>query len=303
MTKKTKVILFNLLLASSFFLTHLASAQNIEDFLQKYTSENGSGYMQPMVYALGGNLNSGFIHSAKIPEKRLRVSIGLTAMTAIIKDKYKTFSATTDGDFRPVSTVDAPTIFGSTEGSSIENEDGTVYNFPGGLGMRSLPLAVPQISVGGLFGTEVSLRYFASDLSDDIGDLNLLGLGIRHNVNQYIDILPLDVAIAFYWQNVKLENLLEAKTHLIALQGSKKFGPLTIYGGPGYEGSSLDISYTYRSGDVDEIIDIELKKSTSLRFTAGVALNLGPVYLHSDYNLGKSNTLAVGLGFDIGSKK
>ncbi|MEN7548781.1 DUF6588 family protein [Rapidithrix thailandica] len=302
MIKKSLRILFSLLVISGF-LSYRASAQKIEDFLQRYTSENGSGYMQPMVYTLGGNLNSGFIHSAKIPKKGLRVSIGLTAMSAMIKDKHKTFSATTDGDFRPVSTIDAPTIFGSPKGASIENEDGTVYNFPGGLGMNSMPLAVPQLSVGGIFGTEVSLRYFAQDLSDDLGNLKLLGLGLRHSVSQYFEALPLDVALAYYWQNVELDNLLEAKTNLIALQASKKFGPLTIYGGPGFETSSLDISYTYKSGDAEEVIDIELKKSSSLRFTAGAALKFGPFYLHSDYNLGKSNTLAVGLGFDIGTNK
>jgi len=41
-------------------------AQNIEDMISKYTSDNGKGYVQPLADAFGANLNSGFYHHAKV---------------------------------------------------------------------------------------------------------------------------------------------------------------------------------------------------------------------------------------------
>ncbi len=285
--------------------TQLGSrAQEVEDLLAKYTSENGTGYMQPFANAFGANLNSGFFHNAYIPKKGFRMQIGLVTTLALIKDEDKVFSATTDDFFTPQTTIEAPTIFGSTEGVSVEGDGGTVYNFPGGLSVDMLPLAVPQATLGGLFGTEVLVRFFAADLGEDVGKLDLLGLGARHSIDQYLpDNFPVSIAVAYYWQKLSLENFVENETSFIAAQASFRKGPLIIYGGPGYESSNMVISYTFESGDVSEEIVLDLESNNSLRFTAGLALQLGPLYINTDYNVGNQNILAAGLGFTFGKNK
>ncbi len=298
--------LFKLLVGSLLTLSISTSlqAQEIEDFLAKYTSENGSGYMQPFANAFGANLNSGFFHNAYIPKQGFRLQLGLVTTMALIKDEDKVFSATTDDFFTPEQTVTAPTIFGSTEGVSVNGEGGTVYNFPGGLSVDLLPLAVPQVTVGGLFGTEVLVRFFAADIGEDVGQLNLLGLGIRHSIDQYLpETFPVSLAVAYYWQTLSLENFVDNNTSFIAAQVSYRKGPLILYGGPGYESSSMEIEYTFESGDSTEDIVLDLDSNNSLRFTAGLALQLGPLYINTDYNIGNQNILSAGLGFTFGKNK
>lgn len=279
-------------------------AQDVEDLLAKYTSENGNGYMQPFADAFGANLNSGFFHNAYIPKKGFRLQLGLVTTLALIKDEDKVFEATTDDFFTPQTTVQAPTIFGSTQGVSVEGEGGTVYNFPGGLSVDMLPLAVPQATLGGLFGTEVLVRFFAADLGEDVGNLDLLGLGIRHSIDQYLpNNFPVSLAVAYYWQRLSLENFVSSNTSFIAAQASFRKGPLIIYGGPGYELSNMDINYTFQAGDVEEEIELNLESDNALRFTAGFALQFGPVYLNTDYNIGNQNILSAGLGFTFGKNK
>lgn len=279
-------------------------AQEIEDFLAKYTSENGTGYMQPFANAFGANLNSGFMHNAYIPKNGFRLQFGLVTMSALIKDEDKTFTATTDDFFSPQTSEVVPTVFGSTESISIPGDGGTVYNFPGGLSVDMLPLAVPQLTLGSIRGTEVLVRFFAADISDEVGNLNLLGLGIRHSIDQYLpESFPVSLAVAYYWQTLSLENFVDSKTSYIGVQASFRKGPLILYGGPGYESSNMDISYTFEAGDSSEQINLELESNNSLRFTAGVALQFGPLYINTDYNLGNQNILSAGLGLTFGKNK
>lgn len=299
-----KLILYSFLCLSFFLGTFSLQAQEIEDFLAKYTSENSKSYMQPFANALGANLNSGFFHNAYIPKKGFRLQLGVVTTMALIKDEDKTFEATTDDFFTPQQTVQAPTIFGNTQAVRVDGSGGTIYNFPGGLSVDMLPLAVPQATLGGLFGTEVLVRFFATDLGDDLGNIDLLGLGIRHNIDQYFpNGLPISIAVAYYWQSLTLDNFTDNKTSFIAAQTSYRKGPLIIYGGIGYESSTMDIAYTFNSGDLSEEISLDLESNNSLRATAGLALQLGPFYLNTDYNIGNQNVFSAGLGFTFGKNK
>ncbi|MEM1137528.1 MAG: DUF6588 family protein [Bacteroidota bacterium] len=279
-------------------------AQDIEDFVAKYTSENGEGYMQPFANAFGANLNSGLFSNAYIPENGFRLQVGLVAMTTIVKDRDRTFTATTDDFFTPQTSIEASTVFGSTEGVSVEGDGGTVYNFPGGLSVDMLPLAVPQVTLGAIKGTELLVRFFASDIGEDVGQLNLLGLGIRHSIDQYLpEAFPVSLAVGYYWQKLTLEDFVDSKNSFISAQASFRKGPLILYGGPGYELSSLEVTYTFESGDNSEDIQLDLDSDNSLRFTAGVGLQLGSLYLNTDYNLGDQNVWSAGLGIIFGKNK
>lgn len=299
-----KLILYSLFCLSFLLINFNLQAQEIEDFLAKYNSENSQSYMQPLANALGANLNSGFFHNAYIPKKGFRLQVGLVATVAFIKDEEKVFEATTDDFFTPQQTVQAPTIFGNTQAVSLDGAGGTIYNFPGGLSVDMLPLAVPQATLGGLFGTEVLVRFFATDLGEDIGNIDLLGLGVRHSIDQYFpNDLPISIAVAYYWQSLSLENFTDNQTSFIAAQTSFRKGPLILYGGVGYETSTMDIAYTFNSGDISDEINLNLESNNSLRVTAGLALQFGPFYLNTDYNIGNQNILSAGLGFTFGKNK
>lgn len=270
-------------------------AQDIESYVSKYTSENGKGYLQPLADAFGANLNSGFYHSAKVKTVGLQVELGLVTMTALIGDDQKTFQASTEDLFYPAANAEAPTIVGSSEGASVEGTGGTSYEFPPGFDMKMIPIAAPQLSVGSIFGTQAFVRFINVDLGENWGRLNLSGWGIRHSINRYIPLLPVDLAVGFYHQSFTIGDIIDANATFLSAQASITRGMLTVYGGLGTESSNLDISYTFEDDDSAEPVSFELEGSNSVRMTIGLALNMGPLKLYSDFNLASQKVLVIGL--------
>lgn len=293
---KWKVKLLLGVLSCSGWLNVL-HGQELEDYVSKYTSENGAGYMQPLADAFGANLNSGFYHSAHIQTLGLHFYFGIEAMVALIADDQKTFTAKTEDPFSPAQTAEAPTIFGSGQGAAVIGTGGTVFNFPGGLDIKKLPLAVPQVSVGSILGTEATVRFAKAKIDDNIGEVKLFGIGAQHSLSQYFKDFPIDLAAGFLIQKFEIGDIVEANTKYFGLQGSLSRSVLTLYGGVGLESATLDIAYDYESDTGTQRVAFDLEADNSVRFTAGVALNLLVVKLHADYNFGSQNVIAAGLGF------
>jgi hypothetical protein len=106
-----------------------------------------------------------------------------------------------------VKTAEVSTLFGPTDPVEVTGDAGTVYVFPGGLNVSMLPFAVPQLTVGSVFGTDLTVRYFAYSTNEDIGKLNLFSWRLRHSISQYVPVLPLDLAVGFYCQQFRLGTL------------------------------------------------------------------------------------------------
>lgn len=271
-----------------------AQAQKLNDFVGKYGNENGAGFMQPLADAFAANLNSGLFQSANVPLDGLHITFSIVALGAPVSDSRKTFLAKTEDPFSPPGTIQAPTIFGSPDGASVTGTGGTTYNFPGGLDASLLAIAAPQITVGSLYGTEALVRFFQAKLGESFGTLKLFGIGLRHNVKQHLKLknLPLDIAFGFYYQHFEIGDIVSANAVLISAQGSYRTGLLVLYGGPGFETSTMDIQYNGGSGN----INLSLKAANSLRFTLGAALHLAFFRLFADYNLASQSTFTVGFG-------
>ena len=272
-------------------------AQQLEDYVSKYTSENGSGYMQPLADAFGGSLNSGFYRGARIKTFGFHIYIGVEAMVALIADDQKTFTAKTEAPFSPAQTAEAPTIFGSGQGAAVTGTGGTVFNFPGGLDIKKMPLAVPQVTVGSILGTQATLRFANAKIDDNIGEVKLFGFGAQHSLSQYFKNFPVDLSAGFLIQKFEVGDIVEANTKYFGIQGSVSRSLFTFYGGAGIESATLDIAYDYESDAGTQQIAFDLEADNSMRFTAGVALNLIVLKLHADYNFGSQNVIAAGLGF------
>jgi len=272
-------------------------AQQLENYVSKYTSTNGAGYMQPLADAFGGSLNSGFFHSARIKPFGLNIYIGIETMTALIAEDQKTFTAKTESPFNPAQTASAPTVFGSGKGAAATGTGGTVFNFPGGLDLDKLPIAVPQVRIGSLLGTAATARFVELTVDDNIGKVKLFGFGAQHSISQYFKNFPIDLAAGFWVQKFEAGNIIEANTKYYGLQGSVSRSILTLYGGVGFASTELDIAYDYASSAGVDTIEFQLEAENSARFTVGAALNLIAIKLHADYNFGPQNVVALGLGF------
>jgi hypothetical protein len=302
MTSRTRILI---LAGSVVLLLAVASesAAEIDDQLSAYTGDNATGYLEPLANAFGADLNSGLFHSADIPRMGFYIGLETRMMAVMFSEGDRTFLATTEEGFEPQQTVEAPTVVGSGETVIVEGSGGTSYAFPGGLDLHSFTLAVPQLRIGSLLGTEGLVRYIAVDTgSSDIGKIGLYGFGLRHSISQYFGpTLPVDVAGGFFWQRFSVgeneagNNVVDARALSIGVQVSKRFGPLEPYAGLSRDTFTMDVAY--ESDDLDEMIDLEFDSGTIMRATVGVSLRLGFLSANSEYNIAEQNSLAFGLTF------
>ncbi len=287
-------------------------SQSLEDYLSKYTKENGKLYLQPFADAFSADFNSGLFHNARIHKMGFQLYIGVVGQVAMIPSKAKYFNGFTESSlFDPEGPHKVPTVFGPTEGVvvPIKASGGLLeYAFPGGFDLDYVPLAMPQITLGSVFGTDFTARYAEVDI-EDAGKIKVFGWGLRHNISQYISLLPLDLAIGYYNQSFKIGEYMDASANVLNLQASYSIPVLTFYGGMGYENSKVHVEYTYEGPDVQgtsiaegDKVTFDMEGANTVRLTLGMTINLGPVKIHGDYNLAKQNTFAVGLGIGINEK-
>ena len=204
------------------------------------------------------------------------------------------------------------------------------------IGFAGVPVPVAQLSVGIIKNTDLKLRFIPKT---DAGQssLSMFGIGIQHDIKQHIKgikLLPFDLSVLVAYNSLKGETDLsyqntgdsddyrpssdngmgEYKFNSMVYQLliSKKLAVLTVYGGVGYStiNTTVDVNGTYTIQATNPAPDFDIKdpvsisiKNKSMRFTAGMRLKLGPIYLVGDYTLQKYKMINVGLGFSIRENK
>ncbi|MEN9444588.1 MAG: hypothetical protein RIS47_1478 [Bacteroidota bacterium] len=288
-----------LLLIVGLFSMEGMQAQSISNILSKYTDTNGKMFVQPLADVFGANMNTGLFSGAYIPSKKFTMSLNVVTMLAIVPQSKKTFMATPIDDAFGTSPVETATIFGSPNGAVLIGPAGTKYYFPGGFELSQVPFATPQLTIGSLYGTDLSVRFAAYNIGGDYGKFSFIGYGLRHSISQYFEGLPVDLAVGYYYQRFKVGTLFDATSSFISAQVSKDLSVFTFYGGLGMETSTFDVMYEFSPGDS---FNVNTKGKNSVRATLGVKANLGPVRLNVDYNMADQSVLSVGLGFAIGDR-
>jgi hypothetical protein len=308
---KRGIVLLALLVCGSAPL----SAQ-IDNQLSAYTGANATGYLQPLADAFGADLNAGIFRSASIPHLRPTIRLEVEAMSVFFGTDDKTFLAATEGDFLPRRRVSVPTVVGSEKAVLVDGDGGTTFAFPGGLALHSFALAAPQLRVGGLYGTEAIIRYFAIKVGggdegdskdEDLGDIGLFGIGLKHDISQWIPApLPVDLSAGFFWQtftvgkNKKGGHLMESKALSIGVQASRKLAFFFVpYTGLSYDTHSMKVAYDGELGDKDTIVHIDFDRSATMHLTLGLMLDTPGMNVFGEYNIaGQSSfSFGVGLGF------
>lgn len=168
-----------------------------------------------------------------------------------------------------------------------------------------LPLAAPQLSVGTVFGTRATFRYLPSiTIDEDLGKFKYFGFGIQHNPGVLLPTpLPLDVAVGFFTQTLEVGTLFKAKTTAFGVNASKKLGigPINVtpYAGFMLEKSNIDITYSFMVDDEEIDVAFELEGENKSRLTLGLSIRLLMLNFNADYNIGKYNSVTVGVMFTI----
>ncbi len=277
---------------------------SLEDAIKQYSASSIEGYLQPLADVLVANLSSGYYESASVGHK-LSFSLSLIGMGTALSDKLKTYTANTPAGWSP-ATFTTPTVFGGTA-TPVSNSNDPQFTYRGSDGVMNgdyFPTAVPQLQIGGIAGTALSVRYFSSSLvsslpKEDFPELKLLGIGLQHSLNRYLPGLPFDLSIGGSYNSLTLGDLVDLKGTSIGAQVGKTFKMLGLYGGLASESGTLNLKYTSTDPAAPGAVDVDLKSKSDFRFTAGASLHLGFLRLFGDASFGNVTTYSGGLRFGL----
>jgi len=296
------------------------------------------GYAGPAMRAIGAGLNHGWYNTAKT-HKTLGFDLTFTGTLMYIPSSdalYKVDNNTLtdvklisyDGQtISPTGSGNVPTIFGPSKSPTYEYVDsGDTFLGPEGQDLKdaikianALPVPMYQLGIGLPKSFELKVRFAPTVKMQDF-QFNLFGIGIMHDVKQYIPgikVIPFDLSMFVGYTKMKAElaidassgdnqkGVLEFSSTTIQALVSKKISVLTFYGGLGYDfgSSNLGMKGTYDLDDdgTPEAIDpVNLKFSTSgFRATGGLRLKLAVFTFHGDYTLGQYNALNAGFGINV----
>jgi hypothetical protein len=294
--------------------------------LTKVAGVNAVNYLSPLFSAWGADLNSGFYHSADLHEV-LGFDLGLKVGAVLLKDEDKafdfllpeqikyngvTFKAGVDYD---KAIPGSPTAVGASTGKTVAVKLKTTgqpilnVTTPGGFDMKYVPLLMPQAAIGLPFGLEVVGRFVPNiTLPNNVGKVNFIGFGIRHSLDQYIPLMPIDVAVHFMTQKLTISDMndrkiLGASGTAYGIEVSKSLALFTVYGGYQIEKSSWTLEpYNYFDPSTSTSIGIpgfSVDGKNTSRFHAGVRLLLLIVNVHADYSFAQQPVLTAGVGISF----
>lgn len=284
----------------AFAVTGATAQTELEKALKQYSAETVTGYIQPVADLFGADMHAGYYHNASIPETGFSLGFDIIVMGSVVQDAQKYYTANAPPGFAPL-TFKAPTIFGG-EATAVNHASiaGLQYKGSGGIVNTSIfPLAVPQLRIGTLYGSDLTLRFITIP---SIGDskfpvITLWGVGVRHSISQYIYQSPVDIAAGVYFNSFKIGDLMDFKGFAVNAQASKSIKILILYGGFAYESSKMNLKYTSTDPTVPGGVDITLDGANKFRFTLGVGLSLGILKVFADANFGSVTNYSAGIGF------
>ncbi|MBI3003809.1 MAG: hypothetical protein HYY49_00135 [Ignavibacteriales bacterium] len=290
--KKTNLvrILVAMALVSS---AAIAQSGDLAEQLKKVAKENAEGYLNPLLSSFGAAMNSGFYHSADL-HSALGFDVGIKAMLVPVKDEDKEF----DFRFPDGTTTKSPTVVGSsTSGSSSQ---------PKGFDLKFVPLVIPQASIGLPFGLEVTGRFVPSVSAGDAGKVSFVGFGLRHDIDQYIPLLPLDIAVHFMTQKLTFNDkndkkIMSASGTAFGAEVSKSLIIFTLYGGFQIESSSWEVeSYTFTDptnpANTQTVSGLSFTGKNKSRVHVGARFLLLFLNIHADYSLAPHPVATAGVG-------
>ncbi|RMD50128.1 MAG: hypothetical protein D6830_03465 [Ignavibacteria bacterium] len=201
-----------------------------------------------------------------------------------------------------VVTFPGATIQGETIGAStidVNEVTGILEDLP------ALPMGAVQLGIGTVYGTKAFFRGFPSMEVTDVGKVSFFGFGAMHNPAVWFpNPLPIDIAVGFFTQTLKVGDLMESKATQFGLFASKTFGigvSVTPYLGLTSESSTTTLKYDYTfdspAGPQTSHLQFDLEGENTTGVTVGAAFNLIFLNIAADYKIANTNTATLALTF------
>lgn len=278
-------------------------------------------YFTPMAESFGAGLNSGWYNTAK-PHSLGGFDLTFTLNTVIIPNTAETFKiGGAFGNIFKSEKNEASTIFGGTSTTSMYYDPSTVpgsdsipFNMPGGFKIPGMPLVMIQAGIGLIKNTAVDIRYMPMlNVGDDF-NLNLFGIGIKHDLLQWIpvagDAIPMSLSLQWGYTSLNTELKIDehevslnTKANTINLVASKRLLMVTGYAGIGYNSSttsfSAPVDFDLGGLKFNEKVEIDFESNNNLRANIGLRLNITLVTIQADYTFSEYPTATLGLGVSL----
>lgn len=280
------IVFLKLILFANIF-----AQDDFKGFIEKVTAQQIDGYSKPFITAFSSAINSGLYHTAET-HKIGGFDLTIKGVGVIIPDKDKIFTAYVP----PGGNQEWSTIFGPKRDDNLPIEN---IN-PGGMDVKLVPMAVPQLSFGLGNNFEIMIRFLKFNLGD-FGDISLYGIGLKHNIKKYLLNVPLfpDISIQTTYQMLKVGDIVDSKSFAINTHLSENFLIFTIFSGLGYESTNVNLNYTVNDPGSEfngNKVTYSTNEKNNLRFVGGLRVKLGLLSLNSEINLGKYNSISAGIG-------
>ena len=177
-----------------------------------------------------------------------------------------------------------------------------------------LPLIAPQVTLGTVYGTNVTLRWLPTMPLGDVGNFSFFGFGIQHNPAVWFNTsLPVDFCVGYFHQDLTFGSLFDASTNAYGIDVSKQLGwrllNITPYAGFQLESSTMSFHYDFKASQKDVTtgvvtktdipVKFDLEGDNSTRLTVGISVHVLILNINADYNLAKYNSLSAGIMFGI----
>lgn len=310
--------------------SHAQSPDNLSEALNTIGKSYADSYTQPVTDALGGGLNAGLFRTADFGGTGLvpviDVYVGVAGMGTFTSGSQSSFQP----EDEPIEGIgnnqtmirypsEAPTVFGEEQspsdayidynGNGTQDTEDPDISLPPGLVNTSIaPLAVPQVGVGTVLGTDAQLRYLPETDISSYGSVSVFGLSVRHSLSQYIPLSPVALSVQGTWQSIAIsgvqqDDVVDASGWALNAQVSKSVpvAPITFYGGLQYEKFTVDLNYAFETtgpngNTVTKDLSLEQEAQNNFRALGGVSVSLLFLRINADYALGANNVGSVGVG-------
>lgn len=171
--------------------------------------------------------------------------------------------------------------------------------------LPAFPTATAQLTLGTVFGTNVSVRYFPEVNIQDLGKFSFRGFGAIHNPGIWFpNPLPLDIGVGYFYQQLKVGDIFDSKATQFGIYASKKFGGVIAiipYAGLTVESSKTTVRYrgsqNINGVSVPLNIDFDLEGENTSSAVIGFNLHLAVVNINADYKFAKTKTASAGISF------
>ncbi len=272
-----------------------------EELIKQQARELLEEYTKPLITSFGIAMGTDFIDRKHHGLLGFDFGVKLVWVTVPKDLKTTTYSLGTSDTIWFGGSPITDTVF---VGNTIFGDTVPIEGDP--IGIRGLDFpgvffGVPQANIGLVQGLNASIRWCPFTFEETSGQI--FGLGLKYVTS---DLLPLPL-FSFHvmggagYQYMQFGDIVKATSINGALLAEFSISPPIIpfsispFAGIGFETSSMKFKYTYDDIEVDERFNGDNKYRTII----GLGVDILVFDLDLTYNIGKMNTLGLGIGVGL----